>query len=129
MLTKLLSLCLKGHRISKEEALILYNKAPLNELLLVASQIKENRHGKNVFYIQNVHLEPTNYCIYQCKFCSFHKQPNESSFWEYQYEDIIRFLKQLPPSIKEIHITGGVHPHRDLFWYVELIKIMQKSLS
>ena len=113
-------------RISLKEALFLYNSLSLSELILLASQIKTARFGKKVFFVQNIHIEPSNYCIYKCKFCSFHRQPNEKDFWDYSFEEIELSLKKLPQTIKEIHITGGVHPDKDLNWYKELIKRIKR---
>jgi len=117
---------IKGERITAEEALFLYLNAPLSILLKTAYTIKFNAFGKKVYYIQNVHVEPTNYCIYKCKFCSFHKEPHEPLFWEDEIDTIIERINLLPPSLREIHITGGVHPHRGLEWYLSLLVNLKK---
>jgi len=114
--------CLSGHRLSVNDALFLYKHASLAGLIQAAFKYKYQLYGKKVFYIQNVHVEPTNYCVYKCKFCSFHKEPNEQNFWEDNIKQIIENISKLPKTIKEIHITGGVHPHRDLYWYIRLLK-------
>ncbi|MGQ9846005.1 MAG: radical SAM protein [Bacteroidales bacterium] len=118
---------LRGQRLSLEDAVFLYQHASLSALIRAAYKIKYQYYGKKVYYIQNVHIEPTNYCIYKCKFCSFHKEPNEKNFWEENIDSILQKLDNLPESIKEIHITGGVHPKRDLYWYIELLKSIKKK--
>ncbi|GAB4447624.1 MAG: aminofutalosine synthase MqnE [Bacteroidales bacterium] len=118
----LLKSCLSGNRLSVNDALFLYKHASLAGLIQAAFKYKYQLYGKKVFYIQNVHIEPTNYCVYKCKFCSFHKEPNEQNFWEDDIKQIIEKTAKIPTSIKEIHITGGVHPHRDLYWYIRLLK-------
>jgi len=123
---------LEGGRISTKDAFFLYQNAPLSLLIKIAHSIKFKLFGKKVFFIQNVHVEPTNYCIYKCKFCSFHKDPNEPMFWEDDINTIINKINNLPHSLKEIHITGGVHPQRDLQWYLNLlheIKNIRPSLQ
>ncbi|MCX7863285.1 MAG: CofH family radical SAM protein [Bacteroidales bacterium] len=122
MLAHILNKIYSNQRISTDDALYLYYNAPLSTLINLANLIKYNRYQKKVFYTQNVHIEPTNLCIYKCKFCSFHKEPHESPFWEYSIDDILCFLKNIPHSIKEIHITGGVHPNRKISWYITLFK-------
>ena len=115
-----------SQRISKEDALFLYNNATLSDLCILANEIKNEKHGKKVYFIQNVHVEPTNYCVYKCKFCSFQKQPYEKNFFDFSWDEIKNFLEKLPKTIKEIHITGGVHPERDIYWYIKLIQNIQK---
>ena len=121
MLNRIVDKVLSNQRITEKEALFLYNQLPLSKLVELAHYIKTYRFDKQVFFIQNVHIEPTNSCVHRCKFCSFHKQPGEELFWEYSIEEIQNFLKTIPKTIQEIHITGGVHPRRDIGWYRELL--------
>lgn len=114
-------------RISKEEALHIYYNAPLSLLMNTAFHLKQRLYGNKVYYINNVHIEPTNFCVYKCKFCSFHKEPHESDFWEDDIDSILQKLNNLPESITEIHITGGVHPQRDLYWYIALLKSIKRA--
>lgn len=122
----ILKSCLRGRRLSLKDAIFLYHHASLSALVQASYKVKYSLYGKKVFYIQNVHVEPTNYCIYKCKFCSFHKEPDEQKFWQYDTETIIYKISKTPDSIKEIHITGGVHPHRDIDWYLHLLKQLKK---
>jgi aminodeoxyfutalosine synthase len=124
---KIVNKRLNQQRIDVDETLFLYQHAPLSELLKASYKIKVQLYGEKVFFIQNVHIEPSNYCAYKCRFCSFHKEPDEDNFWEYTHESIINWLQHIPASIKEIHITGGVHPDRDLDWYLELLKKIKKT--
>lgn len=122
----ILDKALQRVRITKEEAIFLYRNASLSSLMNVAFAIKQRKFKNKVFYIDNVHIEPTNYCVYKCKFCSFHREPSNTDFWEDDINLIVNKLKKLPQSITEIHITGGVHPNRDLFWYVDLLKAIKE---
>ncbi len=118
---------LQQSRITKEEAIFLYQNSSLSSLMNTAYALKQSKFNDKVYYIDNVHIEPTNYCVYKCKFCSFHKEPGENNFWEEDIYLIVKNLIKLPESITEIHITGGVHPQRDLLWYVEMLKAIKAS--
>ena len=59
-----------GGRISPSEALELYNCNELGLLGMLAFEIKKQKSGLKVFYNRNFHIEPTNVCINNCKFCS-----------------------------------------------------------
>ena len=58
----------RGERITTEDALTLWREAPLWLLGELASERKESISGKEVYYNRNVHLEPTNICLFNCEF-------------------------------------------------------------
>lgn len=124
----LLNSCLSGHRITVNDAVFLYKHASLSGLIEAAYKYKFKLFGKKVYYIQNVHVETTNYCVYKCKFCSFHKEPDEQNFWEDDINQIIEKISKIPDSVKEIHITGGVHPYRDIYWYIKLLEQIKMKI-
>ena len=60
-----------GRRITPDEALALAEQAPLALLGLLAVRVKERKSGKEVYYNRNFHIEPTNVCVFNCRFCSY----------------------------------------------------------
>jgi len=112
---------ISGNRISKEEGLLLYEKAELSFLALLADQVRQRINGNNTYYNRNIHIEPTNICLYNCRFCSYsHHQSSKS--WELTIDEMVRTVDELHDSITEVHIVGAVHPGRDIHYYTELIK-------
>lgn len=112
-----------GQRISENDGLLLYEQAPLAWLGSLAHFVRSKMNGKEVYYNRNIHIEPTNVCLYQCEFCSFKKQIGDEKSWDYSHEEILRIIKEnLSNHITEVHITGGVFPNRDIFWYTSLLK-------
>ncbi len=110
-----------GVRISQEEGNILFNRAELGFLGSLASLVREKKHGKKAFFIRNFHIEPTNICIYNCKFCSYSFR-NSPTAWELSVEEILKKVVDAPEDMIELHITGGVHPKRNLDYYAGLLK-------
>lgn len=112
---------INSERISMDEGILLFQKAELAFLGLLANFIRKMKNGDNVYYIRNFHIEPTNICVNKCKFCSYshHFSPKK---WELTQEDILEEVKKQDPSIHEVHITGAVHPDRDIFYYGELLR-------
>ena len=112
-------------RISIDEALWLYENAPTPWLQKQANSLRQKLHSDKAFYNRNIHFEPTNKCIYSCKFCSFYRKPNATEAdgaWDYNLEDLDQKLaKYVIDDLTEIHITGGVHPDRGIDWAVELL--------
>jgi aminodeoxyfutalosine synthase len=57
-------------RISDEDGLLLFERASLAFSGLLANHIREEMHGDKTFFNRNFHIEPTNFCVFACKFCS-----------------------------------------------------------
>ncbi len=118
----------RGDRISPQDALILYQKAGLPLLGLLATNVRSRLHGKNVYYNRNFHIEPTNICIYNCAFCSYHKKVNDPEAWDHPVADMMEIVKRFDGQpVTEVHIVGGVHPQHDLFYYIDLIKRIKEE--
>ncbi|HPQ08553.1 MAG TPA: aminofutalosine synthase MqnE [Bacteroidia bacterium] len=111
-------------RISDDDALTLYNMHDLSYLSLLADYVNLLKNKNIVYYNRNIHIEPTNLCVYSCAFCSYSrliKQRDEG--WQYTIDDIMNILKKYDhQSITEVHITGGVIPQQDLNFYIDLFK-------
>ncbi|NPA67231.1 MAG: aminofutalosine synthase MqnE [Chlorobi bacterium] len=115
---------INGKRISDNEALTLYEKGELAFLGMLANFIREQKHGDKTYFNKNFHIEPSNICIYNCKFCSYARKIGEEGAWELTEEDILKTVESYKnKGVTEVHIVGGVHPKRDLHYYG---KIMQK---
>jgi len=117
---KIINKILNKTRISIEDCLYLYNNSSLSQLGFLANNIKEEINGKNIYYIHNYHIEPTNICVYNCKFCSFSAK-KYSEGWEKTEKDIIEEVNALSPKIRELHIVGGANPKYNLNFYSKLL--------
>ncbi len=115
-------------RISFEEGVILYQKADIGLLGTLANYIRTNKHGDYTYFNRNFHVEPTNICVYTCKFCSYSRLiKHREQGWEYDIEDIINIIKKYDGQpVTEVHITGGVVPKQDFNFYIDLFKQIKK---
>ncbi len=116
-----------GKRITEEEGILLYEKAELGLLGSLANIVRERRHGNKTFFNRNFHIEPTNICIYNCKFCSYVRKQGDGDAWEYSLDEVLKITESYKDKqVTEVHIVGGVHPRRDLHYYGNMIsKIKQ----
>jgi len=118
----------EGKRISTDDCLTLFEKGELGFVGMLANHIREQRHGKKTFFNRNIHIEPTNICIYQCKFCAYFRKEGEEGSWNYSIDEILKKIETYPVgSITEVHIVGGVHPDKDLHYYGEMIAAIHKT--
>jgi len=118
----------KNIRLNPEEGVELFS-FDLSILGILASYVNEQKNQKRVYFNKNFHIEPTNICIYDCKFCSYHRKVNQEGSWEYSIEDIVKKAESYKNSgVTEVHIVGGVHPNRDLHYYGEMIRRIKEVL-
>ena len=118
-----------NQRITDSEGLYLYEKADLGTLGVLANWVRLQKHGKKTWFNRNFHIEPTNICIYSCKFCSYARKINQEGAWEYSFDKIEDMCKKyVSKAITEVHIVGGVHPKRDLHYYGEMIQKVKSIL-
>lgn len=112
-----------GIRITPEEGLHLYEKADLSLLGLLAGISRRRKNGNYAFFNKNFHIEPTNKCIYNCRFCSYHKPSEDPECWELDHDQMLGIVKRFDnKDVTEVHIVGGVNPSHDLHYYGRLIK-------
>ncbi|HKC34808.1 MAG TPA: aminofutalosine synthase MqnE [Chitinophagaceae bacterium] len=117
-----------GKRITSEEGLRLYKEANLGLLATLANAVRERLNGNVTYFNRNFHIEPTNLCVFACKFCSYSrtlKQKDEG--WFLSEEEILTRVKSYDGKpITEVHIVGGVHPKLDLDFFCEVLKKIKK---
>lgn len=116
---------MSGIRITPEECLILFRQADLGLLGVLANQINNKKNKGRVCFIRNFHIEPTNICIYHCKFCSYSQRVTDVA-WDHTPEEILEKVARTDRNTREVHITGGVHPHHDIVYYGKLISEIKK---
>ncbi|MGB4292334.1 MAG: aminofutalosine synthase MqnE [Bacteroidales bacterium] len=110
-------------RLTPAEGLLLYEKAPLSLLAMMSDTVRRRLNGDIVFFNCNFHIEPTNICINNCLFCSYRRKAGEPGSWEYSIDEMLETVKKFDSKhVTEVHITGGVHPSRDIIFYCELLK-------
>ncbi|MFD2599413.1 aminofutalosine synthase MqnE [Sphingobacterium corticis] len=111
-------------RIAFDEGVYLYEHAELSYLGVLANHIREDRHGDLTYFNRNFHIEPTNVCVYDCKFCSYSrmiKQREEG--WEMDVDGMLDIVKKYDGEpVTEVHITGGVVPKQNLAFYADFFQ-------
>jgi aminodeoxyfutalosine synthase len=115
-------------RITNKEGILLYNEAPLPLLGSLANAIREKKNGNKTFFNKNIHIEPTNICIFDCKFCSYSRKLSKKvEAWEFTIKEMVDKLKTYEgKGITEVHLVGGVHPKMGLHYFIELIEEIKK---
>ncbi|MEO6405818.1 MAG: aminofutalosine synthase MqnE [Ferruginibacter sp.] len=113
-----------GERISDAECLLLFEKGSLGFVGSLANYIREKIHGNKTYFNRNFHIEPTNVCVFSCKFCSYSRlYAHKEEGWELSIDQMLDIVKTYDGKpITEVHIVGGVHPKMNLDYFIELIQ-------
>ena len=111
-------------RISKDEGLLLFTNASISLLGSLANAIRLKKNDSKVYFNKNIHIEPTNICVFDCKFCSYSRKLSKKiEAWELTIDEMVNKLKDYKDSeITEVHLVGGVHPKMGLHYFIELIQ-------
>src|SRR3954462_5278790 len=102
-----------GERLSFDDGLCLDQHADLFTLGRLANLVRERKNGNVAYYNTNVHLNPTNVCVYRCTFCAFRsdlKAPKSYVFTDEMVRE--RVLEAKSQGATEIHVVGGLHHQR-----------------
>jgi len=144
---------LSGERLTKKEALALFESDDIFTLGKLASHAAKKKNNNKAYFIRNIHINPTNICVNRCKFCAFSRSKGEAGAYEMTIDEIIRKLRTsaLPFSVAaslrstlrstrlrrmnprfrtsyaEVHIVGGLHPDWPFEYYLEMISRIKKS--
>ena len=118
---------INNQRISFEDGVALFEKASLPYVGALANWKRNELHGDNTYFNRNFHIEPTNVCVFSCKFCSYSKlYAHKEEGWELtidQMMDIVRSYDGKP--VTEVHIVGGVHPKLTLAFFLDLMRAIK----
>ena len=113
----------RAERIDDAEAARLWREAPLWLLGELATAAKQRVSGDKVYYNRNFHIEPTNRCVFNCRFCSYRRPAGDPEAWDYTMDEIEQIARERQgKGITEVHIVGGVHPDHGLDYYTDMIR-------
>lgn len=110
-------------RLTSDECLILYDTAPLHQLMNAAHHRRRLHNPSNkVTYLVDRNINYTNVCTINCQFCSFYRPPGHEETYTQTYDEIRQRIVELE-SIggSRILMQGGVNPDLDIDWYIGLI--------
>jgi aminodeoxyfutalosine synthase len=111
--------------LSVDEGLVLYRHPNLVELGALANQVRERLHGQRVYFNRNLHINPTNICVAQCKLCSFSRRTagDPGAFVLSVDEAVARLRARLEAgdAPTEVHLVGGLHEGLPFSYFLELL--------
>jgi aminodeoxyfutalosine synthase len=118
---------IKNERLSFDDGVYLFEHASLPYVGALANWKRESLHGDKTYFNKNFHIEPTNVCVFSCKFCSYSKlYAHKEEGWELTIDQMLDIVKSYDGKpITEVHIVGGVHPKLTLTFFLELMRAIK----
>lgn len=115
---------LAGERLNEDDGLLLFEEGSLPYLGALANFVRERLHGDTTYFNRNFHIEPTNVCVFACKFCSYSRlYAKREEGWELSAEQMLDIVKSYDGKpVTEVHIVGGVHPKLNLQFFGDLLQ-------
>ena len=117
-----------AQRLTFEDGLLLDEQADLHTLGRLANQVRERHNGNYAWYNTNIHLNPTNVCVYRCRFCAFRADLKDEKAYTFT-DDMLRarVLEGRASGATEIHVVGGLHHKKSFDWYLNAIRVIHET--
>lgn len=116
-----------GDRLSREDGIALFQSNDILTLGRMASMVSDRKNGDRVYFVQNMHINPTNICVNRCKFCAFSRSKGQPGAYEMSIDDILQKARSAEKGVREFHIVSGLHPDQPFSWYTEMLSALKKE--
>ncbi len=121
---------MRRERLTRDDALRLYYHDDLLSVGRLAEFARRRAAGADreryVYYIHNMHLNPTNFCVETCRFCSYANPGSEGYSWTVD-QAIDQARRGIELGISEVHMVGGLNPICDLNYYEDIIRGIKRE--
>ncbi|QRG66842.1 aminofutalosine synthase MqnE [Brevibacillus choshinensis] len=117
-----------GERLTLEDGVTLFNSHDLLTIGQLANIVNQRKNGNNVYFVQNMYINPTNVCEAHCKFCGFRRDKDEDGAYTMNTEELLHYVEtRFHPGIREFHIVGGHNQHMPFEYYVDTLRTLKKA--
>jgi len=115
---------MRGERLGFDDGVTLYRSRELMTVGALANVVRERKNGDAAYFVRNMHLNPTNVCTVDCKFCGFYRPyRHKEQGWTWDLERALGEVRHnLSDAITEVHIVGGHNPDYPYEFYLDLIR-------
>jgi aminodeoxyfutalosine synthase len=118
---------LSNKRLTRKDGIELFKSNDILSLGRMATHVAQKKSGKRVYFVRNMHINPTNICVNRCKFCAFSRSKGEPGAYEMTIEDILNKARSAEKGVRELHIVSGLHPDLPFEWYLDMLRALKKE--
>ena len=118
---------LDGERLSREDAVELYQYASTHQLGRLADGVRARKHtDRIVTYIIDRNVNYTNVCVARCNFCAFYREVGAADGYVLAFDEI---FKKIDETIEvggvQLLLQGGHNPDLPLKWFEALFRAVK----
>jgi cyclic dehypoxanthinyl futalosine synthase len=116
-----------GERLSGDEALELYRRAPTSVLGRLADAVRVRKHPDGIVtYIIDRNVNYTNVCVAKCNFCAFYRPVGSAEGYVLSFDEIFRKIDEtMAVGGVQLLLQGGHNPDLPLTWYEDLFRAIK----
>jgi cyclic dehypoxanthinyl futalosine synthase len=116
-----------GGRVTADDALELYHRAPLPLLGALADGIRARKHpDRIVTYIIDRNVNYTNVCVARCNFCAFYRPVGSGEGYVLGFEEIFKKIDEtIALGGVQLLLQGGHNPDLPIEWYEDLFRAVK----
>ena len=101
-LSDIYSKVMDGRRLTFADGLRLYESKELMAVGALANIVRERKNGAAAYFVRNMHLNPTNVCTVDCKFCGFYRPFREKEKgWTWSLDRCIDDVSVAAPGARD----------------------------
>src|SRR5258707_3240246 len=117
-----------GDRLTADEALELYRRAPTALLGSLAQGIRARKHPDPIVtYIIDRNVNYTNVCVAKCNFCAFYRTVGSAEGYVLGFDELFRKIDEtIAVGGMQLLLQGGHNPDLPLSWYEDLFHAIKE---
>lgn len=127
-LTAITEKIIHGERLTLQDGLALYESNDLLTTGHLANLVNHRKNSDNVYFIQNMYINPTNVCEAHCSFCGFRRDLSEDGAYTMGMDELLHYVgSRFHEGVREFHIVGGHNQHVPFDYYLDTIRTLKKT--
>jgi cyclic dehypoxanthinyl futalosine synthase len=121
----------QGERLTRAEALQLYQEAPTLTLGRLADDVRARRHPDRVVsYIIDRNVNYTNVCVAKCNFCAFYRPVGSAEGYVLGFDEVFEKIDETRDvGGEQLLLQGGHNPDLPLGWYEDLFRAVKQRYA
>lgn len=118
-----------GTALTREEALVLLERADLISLGQMATDVRRRLHPRReVSFVVDRNVNYSNICTSKCRFCAFHREHSDPDAYLLSYPEIFQKVQELVDhNGTQLLMQGGTHPDLGIDWFEELFRQLKTN--
>ena len=119
---------LAGERLDHDDGVRLMTTRDILTVGALADRRRRQVVGDEVYYTNNINMNPTNICVARCKLCAFGLPFGSEGTYTLTH-DMVRERARFAAEhgIQEVHIVGGLNPLLDLDHFTTFLDIVREE--